>query len=484
VHGEVKINNKGWKFLVISVGLLSGLGAVKLAASSPEPPDTLPDGVSCAGMDWSKKPIAEARVELEKWAEARKQEKLTLYLVDLRGQEKRWQPRRADLGVEVDVEATLQAAQLVAQDKSRFERIINWLNAPQQVEVAPRWQVNTEKIRTYLINRVAPAALRLPRNARFLVLKTGFQIVPEQPGSALEVEAAIQAVASAATNLSPKPMPLPIRTIEPHICAADLKEIQGEVARFQTAYSERGNRRRNIELACRRINGTVLMPGDVFSYNRVVGPRDAHAGFRKAPVILQGRLVPDWGGGVCQVSSTLYNAVLLADLRIVRRSHHAFPVRYISSGRDATVAYGSIDFQFANNTNSPVAIAADGSGGRVLMRIFGKPIPGRVVKIERTHISYWPGGVRHISDPSLPVGRMRVLDQGHSGHSVRVWRKVLIHGRLVKKELISSDRYTAFPKVIAVGTGAVPMKPTSLTKPEEPAPVAAPTSSAEAVRPD
>lgn len=480
----MKISNKELKLLIISAGLLSGLGAAKLAAYTQRPTDTIPDGVHFAGMDWSKKPVASARAVLESWAEAQRQEKITLRLTDSRGRERRWQPRRADLGAEVDIDAILEAAQAVGSDKTGFQRLLDRLKAPEKVEIAPRWRVDTEKIRAYLKKRVAPTALRRSRDARFLVLKTGFQIVPEQAGSALDMQAAIEAVSSSVVNPSPEPVRLPVRAVEPRIKAADLEEIRGELARFQTHYSERGNRRRNIEIACQRINGAVLMPGDVFSYNRVVGPRDADAGFRKAPVIIRGRLVPDWGGGICQVSSTLYNAALLADLKIVQRSHHAFPVRYIPSGRDATVVYGGIDLRFANNTDYPIAIAADGSGGRVLMRIFGKPVPGREVKIERTHLSRWPRGVRRVFDPSLPAGRTVLLNQGHSGHAVKVWRKVLVNGAQVKRELISNDRYMAFPRVIAVGTGPAPTRRMAPAKQEEPAPTAAQTSSAEAARPE
>lgn len=478
----MKRSNKGLKFLVICAGLLSGLGVAKLAAYTQRPTDTIPDGVHFAGRDWSKKPVEDARTELESWAQAQRQEKITLKLTDARGRERRWQPRRADLGAEVDIEATLEAAQAVGRYQTAFERLMDLLKAPAKVEIAPRWKVDTEKIRAYLKKQVAPAALRPPQDARFRAQKTGFQIVPEQSGSALDIQAAVEVVASRIVNPLLEPVQLPLQTIAPRIKAAHLKDIRGEVARYQTYYSERGNRRRNIEVACQHINGTVLLPGDVFSYNRVVGPRNADAGFRKAPVIIRGRLVPDWGGGICQVSSTLYNAVLLADLKIVQRSHHAFPVRYIPSGRDATVVYDRIDLRFANNTDGPVAIAADGSGGRVLMRIFGKPVPGRKVIIERTHISRWPRGVRRVSDPSLPVGRTVVRDQGHSGHAVKVWRKVLIHGKLVKRELISSDRYSAFPRVIAVGTGPAPTRRMAPAKQEEPAPAAAPTSSVEAAR--
>jgi len=185
-----------------------------------------------------------------------------------------------------------------------------------------------------------------------------------------------------------------------------------------------------------------------------VGPRDAENGFRMAPVIVRGRLVPGMGGGICQVSTTLYNAVLLADLKVVRREHHAFPVHYVPAGRDATVAYGSIDFQFENNSDGPIALAADGRGGQVVIRVLGRPVPGRTVSLERTGVSSWAAPLQTVRDASLPSGTKRTVDKGHAGHRVTVWRVVKEGGRVVRREVVSRDHYRAFPRVMAVGTRA------------------------------
>ena len=133
-----------------------------------------------------------------------------------------------------------------------------------------------------------------------------------------------------------------------------------------------------------------------------------------------------------------------------------------------SVAYGSIDFQFQNDTSSPIAIAADGTGGRVLMRIFGKKVPGRQIRIERTNVSSWDPPVETVTDSSMPAGRRSTVDSGHAGHRVKVWRIVKLDGKIAKRELISSDHYDAFPRVIAVGSSAPrsPKKPPTTTVPK------------------
>src|SRR5439155_11763175 len=139
-----------------------------------------------------------------------------------------------------------------------------------------------------------------------------------------------------------------------------------------TSFSLRDrNRVHNIRVAAKAIDGLFLLPGEEFSYNATVGPRRASAGFRTAPEIVQGNLVPGIGGGVCQVSSTLYNIALLADLEITRRHHHRFPVHYLPAGRDATVSDGGLDLRFRNRLDAPVALLLSVKGGRLLARLYG-----------------------------------------------------------------------------------------------------------------
>lgn len=144
------------------------------------------------------------------------------------------------------------------------------------------------------------------------------------------------------------------------------------ISNFSTKYNARDkDRTTNLKLAAEKINGTVLMPGETFSYNTVVGERTIAAGYKEAPIYQNGEVVDGLGGGICQISTTLYNAVLYANLEIVERRNHQFVPSYANAGRDATVVYGSIDFKFKNTRNYPVKILCTVSGGVAKCEIYG-----------------------------------------------------------------------------------------------------------------
>ena len=145
-----------------------------------------------------------------------------------------------------------------------------------------------------------------------------------------------------------------------------------QLSSFSTNYSAQNvNRTTNLRLAANKINGTVVMPGEEFSYNKVVGERTIAAGYKEAPIYVSGRVEDGLGGGICQITTTLYNAVVYANLEITERTNHQFVPSYSKAGRDATVVYGSIDFRFKNTRNYPVKILCTVSGGVAKCEIYG-----------------------------------------------------------------------------------------------------------------
>jgi vancomycin resistance protein YoaR len=234
------------------------------------------------------------------------------------------------------------------------------------------------------------------------------------------------------------------------ITFADIQQIDGLLGSKTTTYAT-GDRGDNIHLAASRINGTLLRPGEVFSYNRVVGPRSSSEGFKDAPVIIKGELKPGIGGGICQTSSTLYNAVLLSGLKIVHRAHHAFPVHYLPAGRDATVVDGDIDFQFQNSTATPIYVVGRGRGGVLTFSIYGKRIPGREIVMEkgRDIIGAYP--TRLEEDPTLRAGHREVKRRGFPDRRVTWYRVVRQNGQEVSRETINTH-YSAIDEIVAVGT--------------------------------
>ena len=167
---------------------------------------------------------------------------------------------------------------------------------------------------------------------------------------------------------------IPLQTLYPAVTTNMIgtEAFPDLLSTYSTKYSTRDrDRTTNLQLAASKINGTVLMPGETFSYNQVVGERTISAGYKEAPIYVSGEVVDGLGGGICQITSTLYNAVLYANLEIVERSNHQFVPSYVTASRDATVVYGSIDFKFKNNRDYPIKLVCSVSGGIAKFEIFG-----------------------------------------------------------------------------------------------------------------
>lgn len=201
---------------------------------------------------------------------------------------------------------------------------------------------------------------------------------------------------------------IPLKYTPAKITISDLGEdvFKNTLATFNTRYnSSNTDRSTNLELACKKINNTILLPGEVFSFNKIVGERTSSAGYKEAAVYANGAVEFGLGGGVCQVSSTIYNAVLLANLDIVERRNHSFMVSYLEAGRDATVAYGSIDFKFKNSRTYPIKLEADASNGIVTINILGIPEKNEYsVEIVTNVTEVIPFTVQYVKDSSLTHG--------------------------------------------------------------------------------
>ncbi|RYG49362.1 hypothetical protein EON79_01550 [bacterium] len=239
-----------------------------------------------------------------------------------------------------------------------------------------------------------------------------------------------------------------------HVSDEDLKQITHVLSSFTTKFSA-GNRPRsaNIKLAASFFNGQVLMPGDRISYNETVGQRTIRRGFKVAGVYIDGRHDTGVGGGICQVSTTLYNAALFADLKIVQRRNHSLPVPYVPLGRDATVDWGNIDLVFENSSETPIAVESVYTPGKLTFRVLGPaPEPGKVVKIEGTGVRFSPGRVVTKRSAALPLGTTRVEESGGSAKSVSTFRVVMKDGKQIRKDSLGRSFYGGSPRVVVIGT--------------------------------
>ena len=249
---------------------------------------------------------------------------------------------------------------------------------------------------------------------------------------------------------------IPLKVISPNVTTNDIgpEAFPDLLGSYSTTYSTRNaNRSTNIRLASQKVNGTVIMPGEVFSYNTTVGKRTAAAGFKSAAVYAGGKVTTGIGGGICQVSSTLYNAVLLSNLEIVERSNHGFNPGYVPAGRDATVSWGGPDFKFKNNRTYPVKIICSGTGGTINFKIFGLLEENEYeVEIQSYITKYISYRTITKNDSSLAKGQTKVLQNGSNGCKSVAYRILKQNGEVVSKTLLSQDTYNPHNKIVAVGT--------------------------------
>ena len=243
-----------------------------------------------------------------------------------------------------------------------------------------------------------------------------------------------------------------------------------------------GNKGRttNVLLATDFCNGIILMPGQVFSYNDSVGPRTYERGFKDATVYVGNSAEDGVGGGICQVSSTIYYAALRADLKIVERYAHSRMVTYVPLGEDATVAWGSKDFKFENNTPFPMKVVTSHKTNTLTVKLYGTQTQNKTVKIETTQLSKTPFEVVYELDETLPLGTEEVKSNGYTGYKTESWRVVYIDGVEVSRTLENKSTYKKYDKVILhnpkpeepvapVGPVVTPTEPTAPPQPE-PAP--------------
>ena len=249
---------------------------------------------------------------------------------------------------------------------------------------------------------------------------------------------------------------IPLKITIPDKTIADLGEeaFPDMLSTFTTRYDASNyNRSTNIELATKSINGTVIMPGEVFSYNQTIGRTTLEKGYKEGTAYVGGKVVPDVGGGICQVSSTLYNTALLANLEITERSNHLFETSYVAPSRDATVYWGSIDFKFKNTRSYPIKIVGTAKNGVVKIDLYGiKEEEEYEVVIESEVISYIPNETEYKKDSTLASGKQVVEQVGFNGCKSKGYRILKKNGVVISKTLLSTDTYSPQNKVVRVGT--------------------------------
>lgn len=280
----------------------------------------------------------------------------------------------------------------------------------------------------------------------------GKTIIPEQPGIQMDVEQAKQIIGDGSQETYTIPVTVtPAKVTKEVLDRALFRDVLASTStRLNTGNADRTS---NVTLAAKNMNGTILNPGEEFSYNGVVGPRTAERGFKAAGAYSNGQLIDEVGGGVCQPSSTLYMAVLRADLEVTERSNHSMTVAYTPLGQDATVSYGSLDFKFKNNTDYPIKLVTVREGSEMKVTILGTKVDDKTVRLETDVLETLEPQTVEKTDSSLSPGEKKVEQSAVTGYKTITYKYVTVNGQTTK-EVANRSSYRKRDKVVLVGPEA------------------------------
>lgn len=285
-----------------------------------------------------------------------------------------------------------------------------------------------------------------------------FTVVAGKSGTAVDVENSIKAINEAFSDGWKDNMVVELATKEekPKGSQEELAKVKDVLGTFHTSFSSStAGRVTNIENACGKINGTVLYPGEEFSVYEAISPMDAENGYALAGSYENGTTVQSYGGGVCQVSTTLYNAVIRAELEITERYAHSMIVSYVDPSSDAAIAGTYKDLKFKNNTDAPIYIEGYTSGRTLYFTIYGQETrdPGREVSFESetTGITQPKTEIRATS---AKIGSITKVQSSHTGRTARLWKVVTVNGVEQSREVFNNSTYSASPTIYEVGTAS------------------------------
>lgn len=387
--------------------------------------------------------------------------------------DKKFELKYSDITPSVSASETVEKALQYGKDSSLFDKkkmIENGID----VKVDTVLSYDEEKVNEFannVNNQVKVEAV----DATISISGSNISVTQETNGKHIDVEGLINEIKGC---IDPDPekaeeVSVELQEYSPRITAEALNKINGIMSSFSSTFSQADSGRvENLRIATGYINGTLLMPGDEFSYNNTIGPTTPERGYKEANTYVGATIVPGYGGGVCQVSSTLYRAVIQANIRSTERRNHSMTVGYAKPGLDATVAAGYIDYKFVNTYDFPVYIQGYLSGNQVVFNIFGnkEAMGGKTYELVNEILETYNYGTEEVKDASLNEGTRIVKSAGANGCKASGYLVTYENGVQINKELISTDVYSARNEVVSVGTKKVEaqVEQPAETTPEQP----------------
>lgn len=460
-------NNRNRKIITLMLGvvvvgavcLLTYTLAIKKTVEKWE--NSIYPGVTIDNIDISGMSKEEAKDSVEKHLE----NEIAQKKLNIKVENQDFELSYLDVNPQYNIDSVVEQAFQFGKDYGILEKY-SLIKKGQLQEIPINFEYDEEKLKEFEKTIENKVTLE-PKNAKINISNGNISVQNELDGKSINIEEMDSKIKEALKSNASETIELDLETKKAKITAQELSKIKGSMGSYSTSYGTSSwGRSTNIEIATKSINSTIVMPGEEFSFNDVVGERSAERGYQEAGTYVGNKVEPGIGGGICQVSSTLYRAAMRANLRSTERTNHSMVVGYMEPGLDATVAYGYLDYKFKNTYDFPIYIEGITAGKVVTYTIYGDPaiLNGKSYEMANEIISVYPPETKEVQDPSILEGERVVEGGAMTGYKVNSYQITYENGVEANRELISTDNYAKVDSIIKVGI----MKPNKEEPQEEP----------------
>ncbi len=447
---EVKkyINIKLLFIIFTSVFFLTIVGIV-VASSSYALNNVICDGVKIFDIDLSGLKKNQAKILInEKIKNIQSQPILTITFANTE-----YKIMNDDIDWKMDSNQLAQSAYDIGRTGNLIDKIKERIYTYNKGRtIVTDFSYNENKLKNILYNITKNLSAK-PQNATIEIINGKQKITPEIDGVVLDYNLVLSTLQKAMKDSLNAKINLPAKITKAQINKDDLANITDVLASYTTYFNPKlFERTHNVKLASDYLDGALIKPNGIYSFNKGIGPRNVAMGYKDAPVYIGEEVVPGIGGGICQVSTTLYNAVLFSNLPIIERDCHIRPVPYVPIGQDATIAGDFIDLKFKNNTLENIYIKSTMNYDNIKVEILGKkPDNFPTIKIVTDNFSEIKYKTIIKEDEKIPIGKKEVEREGENGYKVTTYRLKYLNGKLIETEKLYDDHYPDVDEIIKVG---------------------------------
>ncbi|SER97035.1 VanW family protein [Lachnobacterium bovis] len=443
------------KRILVALGVCAVIGVTCggiAFANVSKKSDIIKKGVYIGSVDVGNMNSKQAKKAISEYVDSFKASKYVL-----QGPNGKIEATPEELGIKVDEEATVNEAKAVGKRGNLIKQYKENQNIKKnKIKIGLKLVANRKKTAKFLQNHKKELSIKAKDMS---LIKEGdkFKVVGGQKGKEVDYVKSVYIINNFMADkwdTSNKEIKLAAKVVEPRGNKKELSKVKDLLGSYTTNFSSSSaGRAKNVRNGASKINGTILYPGDEFSVYETVSPFTNENGYELAGSYSNGTVVETFGGGICQVSTTLYNAAIRAELDITMRHNHSMIINYVKPSEDAAIAGTSKDMRFVNNTKSPIYIEGVCNGGNITFNIYGKETrpKNRQISFESQVLSETPAQTEFKIDGGAPLGSFASVQAAHKGYVAQLWKIVTVNGKQKSRNIFNKSSYHAAPKIINVG---------------------------------